>query len=78
MTASADPPGSGHQPELHLQVPAVFSESYALLAPLLIDPAETMSGFAMAHMLDNRHPEPTDAEIHVLITAATHALQGRT
>lgn len=80
MNAPADQPGSGLQPErrVHHRVRAVFSEACALIAPFLADPGETMSGFGMAHMLRNRYPEPTDAEIHVLITAATHYLQGRT
>lgn len=80
MNASADPPGSGHPAErrVHHRVRAVFSEACALSAPLLTDPAEPVSGFGMAHMLRNRYPELTDAEIHLLITAATHYLQGRT
>lgn len=41
-------------------------------------PAEPVSAFGMAHMLRNHYPELTDAEIHLLITAATHYLQGRT
>lgn len=76
----ADQTGSGHQPErrAHHRVCAVFSEACALIAPLLDDPAGTISGFGLAHMRRNRYPELTDAEIHVLITAATHYLLGRT
>ncbi len=79
MNASTDPPGAGGQPErrVHLRVRAVFSEACALIATLLADPAGPISGFGMAHVLRNRYPELTDAEIHLLISAATHRLQGR-
>jgi len=80
MNTTADPPAPPHPSErrVHHRVRAVFSEACALIAPLLAEPAETISGLGMAHMLRNRYPELTDAEIHVLITAATHYLQGRT
>lgn len=80
MNATTDQPGSGQQPErrVHHRVRTVFSEACALLAPLLTDPAEPISAFGMAHMLRNRYPELTDTEIHILITAATKHMQGRT
>ena len=80
MNATADPPAPPPRAErrVHHRVRAVFSEACAFLAPLLADPPETISGLGMAHMLRNRYPELTDVEIHVLITAATHYLQGRT
>ncbi len=56
---------------------AVFTQACTLLAPLLAGPAATISGFDMAHMLHNRYPELTDAEIHVLISAATNYQQDR-
>jgi hypothetical protein len=57
---------------------AVFSEASSRIAPLLTDPAEPLSAFGLAHMLRNPYPEQTDAEIHLLTTAATQHLQGPT
>lgn len=77
--ASVDQSAAGHQPErrVHHRVRAVFSEVCALIAPLLADPSGSISGFGMAPMLRNHYPELTDAEIHILITAATNYLEGR-
>ncbi len=80
MNASADPPGSACPAErrVHLRVRVVFSEACSRIAPPLTHPAEPLSAFGMAHMLRNHSPQLTDAEIHLLISATTQYLQGRT
>lgn len=73
---AASPP---HTPErrVHHRVRAVFTEACGLIAPYLLEGGETVSGFGLAHMLRNRYAELTEAEIHILISAATRYLQGR-
>lgn len=80
MIVSENQPSSWHQPERRVahRVRAVFTEACALIAPLRADPAATISGFGMAQLPRNRYPEPTDAEIHALTSAATNYLQDRT
>ncbi|MFN3593490.1 MAG: hypothetical protein ACK4TK_02245 [Thiobacillaceae bacterium] len=79
MSEPAEPAPPAHTPErrVHHRVRAVFGEACAVIAPYLVDGGPTLSGFGLAHMLRNRYPELADAEIHVLITAATRYLQGR-
>ncbi len=62
---------------VHHRVRAVYDEACALLAPMLTGEQEALSGFGLSHVLRNRFPGLTEAEIHILISAVTRLHMGR-
>lgn len=55
---------------VHHKVRAVFTQACQLLAPHILNTGDSVSGFALTHMVRNHFPDLSDGDVHVLITTA--------